>query len=190
MYGLVNRSIEELVVGRYGVPTWEQIRAAAGIEEEVFLSNESYPDSVTYQLVGAASRILGLSPAQILEAFGEHWVTRTATENYGAMMDMSGRTLPEFLRNLNNLHSRVCLLFPKLTPPSFSVADETERSVVVHYQSTREGLAHFVIGLLRGLGARFGTPVTVTQVGWRNAESDRDSFLLEWQPVVTASAAA
>jgi Haem-NO-binding len=182
MYGLVNRSIEDLIVSRFGDSTWEKIRLASGVEEEVFLSNESYPDSVTYQLVGAASQVLGMPAAQILEAFGEHWVLKTARESYGAMLDLCGRNLPDFLRNLPNLHSRVILLFPKLQPPRFTVSDATPTSLVLHHQTHREGLAPFTVGLIKGLGKHFNTPVTVTQVGARGPGCDRDSFRIEWTP--------
>ncbi len=186
MYGLVNRSIEELIVSKYGEATWEQIRVASGVEEEVFLSNESYPDAMTYQLVGAASQVLGLPPADILGAFGEHWVLKTARESYGAMLDLCGKNLPDFLRNLPNLHSRVILLFPKLKPPSFSVSDETATSMVLHHETHREGLAPFTAGLIRGLGKHFNTAITVTQVASRGEGSGRDSFRIEWaaaQPI-------
>ena len=180
MYGLVNRSIEELVIARFGAPTWERIREAAGITDEVFLSNETYPDAVTYQLVGAASRILGTPPDQILEAFGEHWVLHTAQESYGAMLDLGGRSLRDFLLYLPHLHSRVQLHFPRLSPPAFSVTEVSASGATVHHRTTREGLAPFVVGLLKGLGKRFSTPVTVTQVGWRAHTGDTDSFRVEW----------
>lgn len=187
MYGLVNRSVEELVVARFGSATWEKIRLAAGIEDEVFLSNESYPDEVTYRLVGAASQVLGLSPNEVLEAFGEHWVLKTAQESYGTMLDMCGRNLPDFLRNLPNFHARVMLHFPKLRPPQFNVTDETPSSLVLHYDSHREGLTFFVIGLIKGLGKKFNTPVTVTQVATRAPGGTRESFRIEWAGTIAGA---
>ncbi len=187
MYGLVNRSIEELVISRFGAPTWEQIRVAAGVTDEVFLSNETYPDAMTYQLVGTASRILGMSAEQILEAFGEHWVLHTAQESYGAMLDLGGRSLIDFLRYLPHLHARVQLHFPDLKPPVFMVTDVGEGAATVHHRTAREGLAPFVVGLLKGLGKRFSTPVSVTQVGWRAHTGDTDSFRVEWANNVAVS---
>lgn len=167
-------------MGRYGEPVWEQICAAAGVTEEVFLSNQTYPDAVTYQLVGEASRILGVPAPEILEAFGEHWILQTAEASYGAMLDMGGRSLEEFLTNLPHLHSRVMLLFPKLNPPNFRTSDAVPGGITVHYQTGRDGLAPFVVGILKGLGKRFSTPVTVSQVGWREHTGDTDSFRVEW----------
>ena len=177
-------------MARFGEEAWQKIRQAAGIEEEVFLSNESYPDAMTYRLVGAASQVLGLSANDVLEAFGDHWVSKTAQEGYGSMMDVCGRTLPDFLRNLDNLHTRVNLIFPKLRPPGFTVSDETPTSLVLHYESHREGLTSFVVGLLKGLGRKFKTPVTVTLIAPRAPGSQKESFLVEWAASETAVPAA
>ncbi len=120
-----------------------------------------YPDAATYRLVAASSEVLGLPPEQVLESFGRYWIIYTAREGYGELLKLSGRSIWEFLANLDNLHARVGLSFAKLRPPSFSCSDQTPTSVKLHYRSTRQGLTHLVIGLLIGLGEMFETPVTV-----------------------------
>ena len=64
MYGLVNKAVEEMVCMHHGEPAWERIKAQAGIDVDVFMSNEGYPDDVTYRLVGAASAVLGVPPSR------------------------------------------------------------------------------------------------------------------------------
>ena len=98
MYGLVNKAIEELVVSNFGEEKWELVKTKAGVDVDVFISNQGYPDELTYKLVGAASEVLGLPAEDILVAFGEHWVTQTAAKSYGPMMKSGGATLKEFLR--------------------------------------------------------------------------------------------
>jgi len=161
MYGLVNRSIEQLVTDKFGEAAWDRIRERAGIDDSVFLASEQYPDAMTYSLVGAASAELSLTPEQVLEAFGEHWALRTAREGYGSLLDACGRTLPDFLENLPRLHDRIALMMPKLHPPTFSTSLRTPTSIRLHYSSTREGLAPMVVGLLRGLGTMFGVATQI-----------------------------
>ena len=72
MYGLVNQALEDFVRRGFGDAAWKQIRDNAGLNLEMFVSMDSYPDEVTYQLVGAATEVLNLDAARILEAFGEH----------------------------------------------------------------------------------------------------------------------
>ena len=42
MYGLVNKAIEELVVTEFGKDKWQLIKQKAGVDVEVFISNEGY----------------------------------------------------------------------------------------------------------------------------------------------------
>jgi hypothetical protein len=58
---------------------------------------KSYPDEITFSLVGAASEVLQLSPEAILEAFGEYWILYTADEGYKDILNIYGKTLLEFL---------------------------------------------------------------------------------------------
>ena len=182
MYGLVNKAIEDMVCDYYDEETWETIKENAGLEDiDYFINMEGYPDDVTHRLVQAACEVLGMSAAEILQAFGEYWVTYTATEGYGELLDSAGDDLPAFLNNLDNLHARVGLSFPHLTPPEFDCTDETEQSMNLHYRSKREGLAPMVVGLVKGLGKRFDTEVDIDHTTSRGAGSDHDTFSVRYQ---------
>ncbi|HSH03160.1 MAG TPA: heme NO-binding domain-containing protein [Anaerolineae bacterium] len=179
MYGLVNKAIHDMVCENFGEDVWEQIRQKAGVEEETFISMETYPDAVTYQLVGAASDVLDTPATDILQAFGRYWTVYTAEEGYGDLLNMSGHTIQEFLSNLDEMHTRVSLSFPQLEPPSFECTEVTDESLNLHYYSHREGLAHLVIGLLYGLGERFKVGVEVEQTADRNDGADHDIFAIK-----------
>lgn len=181
MYGMVNKSVQDLVCSTYGTATWKRIKEQAGVDIEVFLSHEPYPDEITYRLVAAASEILQTSAASILEAFGEHWVLHTAQEGYGPLMGAAGKSLAEFLLNLPNFHDRVAMIFPNLQPPRFECSDMTEFSLKLHYFTHRQGLEPFVVGLVRGLGKMFQTPVTVELVAARAWGKDHDIFAVTWE---------
>lgn len=183
MYGMVNRAVEDMVCAHHGQAVWEQIKRRAKVQVDEFISNESYDDEITYQLVGAASEILQQPAENILMGFGEHWVLHTAKNSYGGMMRAAGKSLPEFLKNLPSFHDRVSLIFPRLRPPHFHCSDFTESSLQLHYFSHREGLAPFVIGLMHGLGKMFNTPVRVRQTASRQANADHDIFEVCWDPI-------
>ncbi|MEY3022465.1 MAG: hypothetical protein RIS86_1663 [Planctomycetota bacterium] len=175
MYGLINKAVEGLVRSKFGDETWDRIRTRAGLPDEPFVSMEQYPDKTTYDLVGAASAELGAPAEAILEEFGRYWVLYTAQVGYGELMKSAGRSLPEFLRNLDQLHTRVRLSFPDLKPPSFAVSAETESSLDLRYYSDRPGLAPLVVGLVKGLGERFGVTAEATV---ERVEGDRPHDLL------------
>ncbi len=181
MYGMVNKAIAEMVCQQFGEDTWQQIKRKAELNVDVFLSMDAYPDDLTHRLVKAASAVLGLSASDVMQAFGEYWVKYTAEEGYGDLLEMSGDTLPEFLENLDNMHARVGVSFPQLKPPAFECTHMTEDSLNLHYQSTREGLTPMVIGLVKGLGERFNTEVTVSQIQNREYGADHDEFVVKYK---------
>ena len=180
MYGMVNKAVQDMVVGQFGGDTWDRIAEASGFHDGSFVAMQQYPDQVTYDLVGAASRELGIPADQLLEAFGEYWVLYTAREGYGDLLKMTGPTLRDCLKNLDMLHARVGLSFPQLQPPSFRCVDVTEHSMHVRYYSHRSGLAPLVTGLLKGLAKTYETPVEVSLVSPRGDEADHDVFLVSF----------
>ena len=182
MYGLVNKAVEDLAVQLGGHDLWAAIVERAGLEMPVFVAMEPYDDSITYRLVEAASEILGLAQAEVLEAFGEHWILYTGRKGYGPLLSAMGTTLPQFLGNLDAMHSRVTLSMPDLRPPSFACEELDEQTLVLRYWSERTGLAPMVTGLLRGLGKRFGVEIVVTPTVPRPDGADHDSFLVTYAP--------
>ena len=186
MYGLVNKAVEEMVCMHHGEPVWRRIKERAGVDEEVFISNQGYPDDLTYRLVAAASAELSLPAEAVLEAFGSHWVLHTARDAYGGLLQAAGRTLPEFFSNLPDFHTRVKMIFPKLEPPRFRCTDVTAGSMRLHYHTHRRGLTPFVVGLLKGLGTMFSTPVEVRLVASRDQGADHDEFDVVWVPAAVA----
>ena len=162
MYGMVNKSIRSLVIDNHGEEAWAKVAKKAGLEEDLFLSNEAYPDSMTYAIVGAACEVLGTNAESLLEAFGEYWVLVTARESYPDLMASGGRTLEEFLLNLPNFHNRISLMFPHLQPPTFAARRASAGRIIVEYRSKRQGLSPFVSGLLKGLGKMYGSECAVT----------------------------
>lgn len=183
MYGLVNKAVEDLVCTHFGEDTWEAIKQQANVDVDVFVSMDAYPDDVTYRLVGAASEVLRIPPEQVLETFGEYWVQYTAREGYGALLKLSGASLPAFLLNLNNMHARIGLTMPHLKPPTFHCIDVRDDSLRLQYYSTRPGLTPMVVGLLKGLGAMYNTPINVTQTASRNENTSYDEFLIQFKDV-------
>jgi hypothetical protein len=180
---MVTKAIGEMVTERFGEEFWEDIKAEANLDIDVFVSNAGYPDEITYALVMSASSVLGLPVEDILRDFGRYWILETAQRGYAELINANGRTLWEFLINLPNFHTRVAMIFPNLDPPRFECTEVTEHSLVLHYHTHRSGLAPFVIGLLDGLSTMFDTPITVEQNLCKSEGATHDRFLIQWSPV-------
>ena len=160
MYGLINNSLRDMIQKQFGEEKWQEVLAASGVPEDSFLSMRRYDDDITYSLAGAASEVLGAPVDACLEMFGQHWVLETASKSYGMLLDAAGRDMIGFLRNMNSLHDRITSTFLDYVPPEFYIEEEGT-TYKIHYISQRLGLNPFVVGLLKGLGARFGSKVTI-----------------------------
>ena len=180
MYGLINIAIRDLIRSKFGEQQWLAVLSQSGASDTDFVRMRSGDDAMTYALVGAASEVLDMPASDILQAFGQYWTEFTAQEGYGPLMDAAGSTLPEFLENLDQLHTRVGMMYPDLKPPSFSCSDITENSLTLQYESERDGLDDLVIGLLHGLGTRFEVEVSVQLVSSKADTGVGSVFHVTW----------
>ena len=180
MYGLVNRAMEEMVLLHHGADVWNQIKAKAEVDIDIFIANDGYPDEITYRLATAAADTLALPIEQVLHAFGEHWILEVGSKSYSGMMEAGGRTFPEFLANLPRFHDRVSLAFPHLSPPSFRVDAVSAAGLRLTYITERPGLAHFVLGLLSGLSIKFAQPIQCEHVAKKADGAPHDVFEIKY----------
>lgn len=180
MYGIVNKSIQDLVITNFGKEKWEVILEKSGIEEDFFISSEAYDDDITFKLAIAVSEEMNMTVNEVLVAFGEWWVLKTTKEKYGGLMESGGSNFKEFIVNLPLFHNRVMLIYPKLTPPEFKVSEVSEKSLNLHYYSKREGLQEFVRGLIQGLGIMFNTETKIELLQTRDLGDDHEIFKVSW----------
>jgi Haem-NO-binding len=181
MYGLVNTAIEEMVTSQFGIEKWNEIKSRSGVAVDAFISNEPYPDDITFGLVVAASEVLNIPTDDVLFAFGEYWVLNTGMEKYNYLMKAGGSNLKDFLINLPHFHNRVILMYPKLVPPEFKITDVGVDSLNLHYFSNRVGLQNFVTGLLSGLGKVFGKNIKVIHARDEKTNPPHDVFNIQWK---------
>jgi guanylate cyclase soluble subunit beta len=163
VYGLINSALQKMIREKFGDEQWEKVLKASGVPADSFLTMRSYDDAITYDLIGAASEVLGQPVEACLEMYGEYWVLETATKAYGSLMEAAGSDLVEFLGNLNTLHDRITGTFVDYVPPQFQVESLDESRHRIHYISKRQGLTPFVVGLLNGLAARFDADLEIRE---------------------------
>lgn len=180
MYGIINKSIEELVIEKFGEKKWEEVKKQSGTDIDFFISNEPYDDAITYELAISIAKVMNISLDTVLFTFGEWWILNTTRNKYGDLLKSGGASLKEFLVNLPQFHNHIMLMYPKLTPPEFKVSDINDNSIVVHYLSKRPGLQEFVRGLFSGLGKLYKTSVIIKLLQSRNDGSEHEAFKISW----------
>ncbi len=164
MYGMIHKSIRELVIQSYGENRWERIAQDAEVDPEDFLSLRNYDDGIVYRLVSACSENLSMDPNELLVAFGKHWVLVTAAEQYDQLIKSYGKNTLEVLENINHMHARISTTFIDYRPPMFTTEYIDENRATLHYSSSREGLSPFVVGLVEGLADLYGETIEIKQI--------------------------
>ena len=164
MYGVINKSLRDMVTEGHGEAIWAQVLAKAGVPSDSFLAMRSYDDEITFRLAVASSDVLGVDVDTALHAFGKHWVNHTLARDYDALVRSSGSTMLEFLENLNELQDRISTTFLEYQPPEFRVSELEKNRMEVEYISHREGLNSFVAGLLIALSERFNEPMSISAI--------------------------
>lgn len=81
MYGIVNKAIQDLVVDKFGTEKWEIILERSGIEQDFFISSETYDDEITFKLAIAISKEVNMDLNDVMITLGEWWVIKTTKEN-------------------------------------------------------------------------------------------------------------
>lgn len=186
MYGMIHKSIRDMVTTVHGEAVWERIAREAGVEDDHFLSLRAYDDEICYSLVAACAQVLNVSAAQCLEDFGRFWVLVTAAQHYGNMLRGYGNTTIDLLAHLNQLHERIASTFVGYRPPSFSTERLTDGECRLHYISGRSGLTPFVSGLVSGLAEFFDEEVDILSVEPRAVDvGEYTVFHLSFRPGVS-----
>ncbi len=163
MYGLVNHGVQTFIVENFGEGDWREICAEAGLAEEHFEGMLTYPDEVTYKLVGIISKRYDMEPAAVLRTFGDYWVDYSASTSVGQLLRFGGQSLTDRLETLNEMHERIKMSMPHLKPPSFEFEEGENGEHKLYYASDRDGLEPMVIGLVEGLGRETGQTVEISQ---------------------------
>lgn len=184
MYGMVNSGIRNMVSEQFGQEAWHGIIARVPGCPSEFGALENYDDRLTYDLVAAACEELGVEAERFLHHLGEYWIPYVSRAGYAVLMERGGRSLPEFLKGLDGMHSRLALTYSSRDEgrrwPSFRVSDVGDASLRLHYYSERQGLQPFVVGLVHGLAKKFGTTVEVELIEGREMHPDHDIFLVRY----------
>uniref|UniRef100_A0A0B6ZPJ3 Guanylate cyclase soluble subunit beta-1 n=1 Tax=Arion vulgaris TaxID=1028688 RepID=A0A0B6ZPJ3_9EUPU len=184
MYGFVNYALELLVLRNFGEEAWKQIKQEAYLDMDGdFLVRQVYDDSVSYDLVGAACKVLNVDAATVLELFGKMFFIYCQESGYDKILKVLGATTREFLENLDALHDHLSTIYPGMRAPSFRCSIRPEDgATVLHYYSDRPGLEHIVIGIVKEVASELHkSPVNVEIIKTKEDDCDHVQFAITEQ---------
>ena len=98
----------------------------------------------------------GLDAATILEMFGEQFLLWCQESGYAKTLQLLGRSLQDFLTNLDALHDHLSIIYPQMEAPSFRCTEGLRKSeFLLHYYSERVGLENIVMGIVKSVAREY-----------------------------------
>ena len=118
---------------------------------------------------------IGLDADSILEMFGEQFLLWCQESGYAKTLQLLGRSLKDFLTNLDALHDHLSIIYEGMHAPSFRCTEQGGK-LHLHYYSER-GLDSIVIGVVKSVGRElYGTEVDVSVVSKKDDSHDHTIF--------------
>ena len=159
MIGAIHVILKDVVTTKFGANNWKKIVAEFGQEtdEDLMQMEHAYEDAVTFGLVEATCKVLGVTLDQALTVFGKHFVDVIHMGDHLRMMRTMGDTMGDFLDNVNHLHYALYHRFPKANFPGFNIRRDPEQpdTFLVSYSSSRGDVLHaLVVGVLQQVSLR------------------------------------
>ncbi len=167
MKGVIFKALEELVIKKLGEDAWKQILEKIGYKNAPFYTLVSdVPDDKVLAAVKVACDVSNLSLQEVADLFGEYWMMEFAPRIYKGYFILSD-SARDFLLKMDWVHSEAVRRMKNAKPPRFTYEWENENTLIMGYNSERN-LMDIFIGLVRGVGKKFGEEMEVERIDGTN----------------------
>lgn len=161
MHGVFHKGLKDFVVDEYGDEVWAEARASSGVDRQVYLAINYYPDEEFISLVETVGALVDDSPFDLLEGFGA-FVADRLLDTYGRVVDDEWTAMDLLERVESEVHTSLREHNEDLSPPELSVSRRGADEAIIVYQSPRR-LCPIAIGLIVGVGDHLDEPLSVTE---------------------------
>ena len=168
MLGMVFTELIEMVEDRFSPELADAVLTEAAPQHGGAYTAVGYYDHAEIiAIVAALSRHTGVPVPGLVEAFGEHLLSRF-TVLYPSYFKQHTTLFQLLLSIHSHIHVEVRKLYDKATLPSFSVLHHDEHHLRLLYQSPRN-MDALALGLIKGAIAHYDEPCALTQEPWQDA---------------------
>ena len=159
MHGTVFGELKQYVGTRLGPTAWNELLENAAIGPKIYLAIQEYPDEELGAILHAASKRSGLTPAQLLQDFGD-FIGPHLMRMYRMYIQPEWRTLDVIEHTEERIHKMVRLQQRGARPPYLSTTRRGEDEIVIHYASNRR-LCGFAKGIALGIARHYGETIEI-----------------------------
>ena len=169
MKGTILKCLQEMVESRFGKQEWKQILSESGFAPtQLFTLSADVDEQKTLALFSNTAEVLEIPAEQVMDDFGDYWVNEYASRIYHTLFGRL-KSAREFILGMDQVHIMVTSTIENAQPPRFEFEERGPKVLVVTYKSKR-GLIDLYIGLARGVGKYFGTPLEIVKLNQRQVQ--------------------
>ncbi len=180
MNGFYFQNIEELLISEYGEHDYRKIVAHAGIEEDYFISNNTYPDDYCLKLASSTANIAKKDIHQVQFSFGYYWFKATNNILRNSLM-MGANKLKPLLHQLPEIFARFNIQFPFMNQMKLEIAETSAKTILITYQYpgqvAQEG---YFQGFLNALGDLYKEKIKIDIIHKPNHTAEKAIFKVQW----------
>ncbi|GMT36065.1 hypothetical protein PFISCL1PPCAC_27362, partial [Pristionchus fissidentatus] len=169
MYGLIIDNIVTYIREHYGEAVWVEVKYVCGVDQDTYTMDEICSEGLAHRIIWACHDVTNDSVDAIISEIGYFFYKFLGKYEFNKIVRVLGRTFPQFLNGLDNLHEYLRFSFPKLKPPSFYCEHESRTGLTLHYRSKRRGYLHYVKGQIKCIARElFQTDVEIELLDHEN----------------------
>ncbi|MDO9181264.1 MAG: heme NO-binding domain-containing protein [Bacteriovorax sp.] len=177
MKGVVFVALAEMIQGKYGHRTWNEIIEKSQVESAgVYTAAETYKDEEALQLLAVISEKLSARSDEVLSIFGI-FLIKYFKKKYPQFFETNN--FPDFLCSIDNIvHVEIKKLAPDSIPPKVLATIIDSNHITVVYFSKRK-LCYLAKGLIKGASHIYGVNAEVEQTKCMHNGHEHCEFLIK-----------
>ena len=180
MKGIVFSEFNDMVEQRFSLETLDHIISQADLPSGgAYTSVGTYDHREILLLVECLSRETGISPDELIKAFGQHLASRFSVL-YPSFFDRVDDVFGFLASIENHVHVEVRKLYPDAELPSFRTEPIGDHAMRMIYES-RHPFADLAEGLIIGCSMHFGESISIERIEDNDDTLRRTEFMLSKQ---------
>lgn len=160
MKGIVFTEFLDLVEDKFGLEMVDKIIDQSELDSGgVYTSIGTYSFSEMLQLLQNLSQNTGISIDNLLLVYAEHFFS-VIEDSYPGLLATYKDPIEMLASIENHIHVEVRKIYPDAELPTFVVEEQTEKSLIMVYKSSR-AMHHFGLGLMNKTFEHFNAKATI-----------------------------
>lgn len=149
MHGIIFKSMKDYVVQEHGQEAWEDICREASLEQQIYLTVDTYEDGELLRIADATADLNDVSIPTFLESYGR-FAAIQLLNTYQNVVHDDWSALELIANAEEHVHTTLRTYNADMDPPELVCRQDSDSQVTVFYHSDRR-LCFVAKGIIHGI---------------------------------------